>query len=97
MTNQTKLSRFIKDALDEQLGDHKFKLSFQEYQAENVGNELLEYEFDHFLLFVTKDRERVSVDLAPKNFPGEQVSLIVINHQDARLGRGTLMHFVFSR
>ena len=75
MSNKTKLSRQLTALLDDLFPGHKYKLSFQEYHAQHFGNEIIEYEFENFLLSIVKDRNEISVDLIPKANPDSNIGL----------------------
>ncbi|HSK74581.1 MAG TPA: hypothetical protein VK892_22975 [Pyrinomonadaceae bacterium] len=75
MSSQTKLSKKITAVLKDLFPGHKFKLSFQEHQPEHFGNEIIEYEFEDFLMYMIKDRNELFVELAPKNSPNKHSQL----------------------
>ena len=75
MSRQTKLSRNVTGILKNLFQENKFKLSFKEHYAEHFGNEIIEYEFESFLMFVTKARDHLFIDLASKNSPDTHIPL----------------------
>jgi hypothetical protein len=78
MSDKTKLNNIIEDFLDELFPKHKFKLSFREFYPEHFGNEIIEYEFENFSLFVTKDRSQLFLDLASRDAPGKHIGLLEV-------------------
>src|SRR5688500_7388395 len=75
MRSQTKLGKNITAILKDLFSEYKFKVVFQEYHAEHFGNEIIEYEFENFLMFMIKDRGYLSIDLASKNSPDNHIPL----------------------
>ena len=75
MGDKTKLNKFIRNSLEELFPEHKFKSSFQEFYPEHFGNEIIEFEFENFLMTVTKDRSQLFIDLTSKKFPDKRIWL----------------------